>query len=343
VTGDVEADNWGNPYTGAYLLGGTVSLNEPFGSGDVFSVRILGSTTGGMGYGRASYQAQFEDWTLGVAFTAFEYHLGKQFSALDSNGSEEIASVYASYPLIRSYDNNLNILLDFDERFFRDSIGLTSTTVDRRASVLTAGVNGDHTDTFGGGGWSTYSLFGVFGDLDIETSAALAADEAGPRTNGTYAKLAGSATRLQTLIGPLSLFGWIRGQAAFKNLDISEKMELGGASGVRAFPEGEAYGDQGYIATLEARLLLPELPPRLPGRVQLIAFVDTGYVTVNYSPFVGSGPNGLTRSGAGGGIIWSAPNNFAMTVTYAYPIGGSKATSYPDNSGQLWVQLVKFF
>ena len=356
-TGDVEADNWGNPYTGAYLLGGTVNLNEPFGIGDVLSVRILGSTTGGMGYGRASYQAQVQDWTLGVAFTEFYYHLGKQFSALDAHGTEEIASVYASYPLIRSYNNNLNILFDFDERFFQDDIGATSTDDDKRASVLIAGVSGDHTDTFGGGGWSTYSLIGSFGVLDIETPAARAEDAATARTNGEYAKLWASVSRVQHLIGPLSLFGWIRGQAASKNLDISEKMELGGASGVRAFPEGEAYGDQGYIATLEARLLLPPLPPRLPGRVQLIAFVDTGYVTVNhtpfvgstgygtgnyYSPFGGSGPNGLTRSGAGGGIIWSAPNNFLVTVTYAYPIG-SKATSYPDNSGQLWVQFVKFF
>ena len=33
-------------------------------------------------------------------------------------------------------------------------------------------------------------------------------------------------------------------------------MELGGAYGVRAYPEGEAFGDTGYIATTEARLML---------------------------------------------------------------------------------------
>jgi hemolysin activation/secretion protein len=342
VDGSVEANNWGNPYTGAYLLGGTINYNEPFGIGDVLGLRVLGSTTGGLGYARAYYQAQVGDATVGAAFTAFYYHLGKQFEALDAHGTEEIASLYASYPVIRSYDNNLSVWVDFDERFFQDDIGATSTDDDKRASVLTVQLSGDHHDTFGGGGWSTYSLAGVVGDLDIETASALAADAAGPRTNGAYAKLVGSASRLQTLIGPLSLFGSIRGQLASKNLDISEQMELGGASGVRAFPEGEAYGDQGYIATLEARLLLPPLPPQVPGRVQLIAFIDTGYVTVNHTPFNGSGPNDLTRSGPGVGVIWSDPNNFALTVTYAYPIG-PKATSYPDNSGQLWVQLVKYF
>jgi len=342
LNGTVEASNWGNPYTGAYLLGGSINYNEPLGIGDVVGARILGSTTGGLAYGRVYYQTQVQDWTVGVAVTALDYYLGKQFTALNAHGTEEIGSVYASYPLIRSYDNNLNILFDFDERLFEDDIGVTSTDVGKHASVLTVQLSGDSHDSFGGGGWNAYSVAGVFGDLDIETSSARAADAAGPRTNGAYAKLVGGASRLQNVIGPLSVFGSIRGQVATKNLDISEKMELGGASGVRAFPEGEAYGDQGYIATVEARLLLPPLPPRLPGRVQLIAFVDTGYVTVNYAPY-GGGPNDLTRSGAGVGIIWSDPNNFAVTVTYAYPIGGTKATSYPDDSGQLWVKLVKYF
>ena len=58
----------------------------------------------------------------------------------------------------------------------------------------------------------------------------------------------------------------MRGQLAFDNLDSSEKMELGGAYGVRAYPEGEAFGDEGYIATAEARLMLDSLTGSLPGR-----------------------------------------------------------------------------
>ncbi len=342
IDGSVEASNWGNPYTGTYLLGGNINYNEPLGIGDQLGLRVLGSTTGGLFYGRAFYQAQVYDTTVGVAFTALDYHLGKQFAPLSAHGREEIVSVYASYPLIRSYDNNLTILADFDERFFQDDIGATQTDVSKRASVLTLQLSGDSRDGFAGGGSNAWSLAGVFGNLDMQTSFARAADAAGPRTNGTYAKLVGSASRLQNVVGPLSLYGSIRGQLASKNLDISEKMELGGATGVRAFPEGEAYGDDGYIATLEARLMLPPLPPSVPGRVQLIAFVDTGYVSANHSPY-GAGQNGLTRSGAGVGVIWSEPNNFAVTVTYAYPLGGTKPTSYADNSGQLWVKLVKYF
>ena len=303
--------------------------------------RPVESTPGDMDYGRVSYQAQAGDTTVGAALTGFRYRLGKQFTSLDANGTEWIASVYASYPLIRSYNNNLYLLLDFDERFFQDNEGAVSSSVNKRASVLTPGISGNCYDTFGGGGWNAYSAYATLGDLDIETATAREEDAVTARTNGDYAKLSGSVSRLQAVVGPLSLYMSARGQIASKNLDISEKMELGGANGVRAYPEGEAYGDDGYIATLQPTLQLP-LPPSVPGQLQAIAFVDTGYVKVNHTPF-SNAKNGLTRTGAGVGLSWSDPNDFLLTATYAHMLGNNKATSYPDDAGEFWFEAVKFF
>ena len=342
VTGSVQGDNGGNPYTGVYRLGATVNFNEPFGVGDVLSARFLGSTTGGLVYGRLSYQAQVEDATVGVAYTAFEYKLGRQFSSLDASGSEQIASLYGSYPLIRSYNSNLYALLDFDFRTFQDKIGATFSITDKQAWVVMPGISGNYHDMFGGGGWTSYALIASLGSLDIQSPLARAVDAATARTNGGYAKLFFSVSRLQQLIGPLSLYGEVRGQIASKNLDVSEKMELGGAYGVRAYPEGEAYGDQGYMATLEARLLLSRWLGDLPGEMQAIGFVDTGSVTLNKNPWY-SGSNSATRSGAGVGLIWSATNNFTASATYAWQLGNTPATSAPDHFGGFWVQIVKYF
>jgi len=342
VTGSLEADNWGNPYTGEYRLGAAVNFNEPFGFGDVLSARFLASTSGDMNYGRVAYQAQVEDGTVGVAYTIFDYRLGGRFSSLHASGSEQIASLYGSYPLIRSYDENLYVQLGFDARTFQDKIGVTDSTVDRQAYVMIAGLSGDSHDHFGGGGWNTYSITAAFGELDIQSPLARAVDRLTARTDGTYAKFSYSVARLQNITGPLSLYGWVRGQFAADNLDISEKMELGGANGVRSYPEGEAYGDRGYIATLEARLLLPRWIEDLPGDVRLIGFVDTGSVTFNESPWI-RGRNDATRSGIGAGIAWTAPNDFSATVTYAHELGDNHATSAPDRFGRFWVQLVKYF
>ena len=352
VNGSLEGDNFGNPYTGAVRVGGSVNLNEPFGYGDVLGARFLTSrlptATGSMDYGRVFYQAQVQDATVGAAYTLFDYRLGGKFSSLHANGSEQIASLYTSYPLIRSYNENLYALLDYDHRIFQDKIGFAGSTIDKQADVLIAGLSGRNHDNFfggegwnfGGEGWNAFSLTGTFGNLDIQSPLARAADAATARTNGAYAKLSGSASRLQHVIGPLSLYGLVRGQFAANNLDISEKMELGGAYGVRAYPEGEAYGDEGYLATLEARLLLPKWLESLPGEMQAISFVDTGWVRFNESPWL-PGPNEATRSGVGVGLTWVTPNDFTATAFYAHRIG-PPATSAPDH-GRFWVQLVKYF
>jgi hypothetical protein len=47
------------------------------------------------------------------------------------------------------------------------------------------------------------------------------------------------AMRLQNMGNSVSLFAGINGQLASKNLDVSEKMELGGLYGVRAYPSGD--------------------------------------------------------------------------------------------------------
>jgi hemolysin activation/secretion protein len=341
VTGSVEADNAGNRYTGAYRAGGTVNLNNAAGIGDVLSMRFLTSFSG-LAYGRASYQALVGKATVGVAYAHIDYDLGREFKSLDASGNAEVASLYASYPLIRSRASNLSLLIGADAKWFEDKWGFISTVAYRRTQVGTIGLSGDERDSFGGGGWSAYSATMSLGTLDIRGLAARAADAASARSNGSYGKMQFSVARLQTIAGPLSLYGSVRGQIAFDNLDISEKMELGGAYAVRAYPEGEAYGDQGYVATAEARLRLSQFVRRVPGDVQLFAFVDAGAVDYAKNPWF-TGSNHAKRSAYGGGVSWAAPGNVFVKATYARKLGSADATSAPDKSGRAWFQISKLF
>lgn len=341
VTGSVEADNAGNYYTGEYRVGATVNLNNPLGRGDVASLRVLTSGSG-LKYGRASYQMQFGKATAGVAYTRLEYRLGKEFAPLQAHGTVEIASLYGSYPLIRSRNTNLYALAGFDAKTFQDKVDITSSVTDKKARVLWAGLAGNHLDSFGGGGASSYSLTQSFGDLDIETPAALAADAATARANGHYQKLVFHAARLQRVTDRVSLYGAINGQFASKNLDISEKMGLGGPYAVRAYPVGEAYSDEGYVVNLEARLLLPKFSAGMPGQMHLVGFIDSGAVTQDKNPWTG-GENRRTLSGAGVGLTWADYNNFVVNAYWAQKLGNERATSAPDKDGRFWIQVVKYF
>jgi hemolysin activation/secretion protein len=341
VNGSVEADNAGSRYTGEVRVGATVNINNLAGRGDVLSFR--GLTSGrGLNYGRASYQMQFGKATVGVAYTALDYRLGKEFSSLQANGTAEIASIYGSYPLIRSRNTNLYALLGFDAKTFQDRVDSTSTVTDKKARVVMASLNGNHRDNFGGGGLNSGSLTWTTGEIDIQTPAALTADAATSRTNGHFDKLAFYAARLQRVTDRLALYGAVRGQAASKNLDISEKMGLGGMYGVRAYPVGESYADEGYIATLEARLLLPAFSDRQLGQFHLIGFVDGGTVRLNKNPWTNT-DNRRTLSGAGVGLTWADYNNFVVNAYYAWKLGNEVATSAPDRNGRFWIQVIKYF
>ena len=342
VSGSVEADNAGLPATGAYRLGGTININNLAGLGDVASLRVLSSGPG-MTYGRASYQIQAGRGTVGVAYTQINYALGKEYTDLGIHGSAKIASVYGSYPLIRSRATNLYAQLGLDSRAYQDNVNIVNTTTNKHANVLMPGIYGDHRDSFAGGGLTTYGAVWSFGDLNIETAAAKAFDSDTAKTNGQYNKLALNGMRLQNVFDtPFSLYGAANGQLASKNLDIWEKMELGGMYGVRAYPAGTAFGDQGYIVNLEARYLLPVMAESIPGRVSLVALYDTGSINYNKNPWTPVN-NTVTLNGAGGGLTWAELNNFTVKGYYAHKVGNTPSTLNASAPGQFWIQMIKYF
>jgi hemolysin activation/secretion protein len=285
---------------------------------------------------------QFGKITVGAAYSYLAYELGKDFKSLGAHGSAQIGSVYGSYPLIRSRNTNLYLQLGFDEKWFQDKTDLTGTETNKAAHVLKASVYGDLRDKLWGGGLNAYSLTLSSGSINLETPQVRAIDAATAKTNGFYNKLSLYAMRLQNVSESVSLFASINGQIASKNLDVSEKMELGGMYGVRAYPEGEAYSDQGVILTAEARLLLPNFSELIPGQMQVIGFFDIGTAST-YQHSWGGGSNSRTLSGAGLGFNWIDFNNFALKAYYAHKLGNEKSLSAPDQAGQFWIQIVKYF
>jgi hemolysin activation/secretion protein len=65
-------------------------------------------------------------------------------------------------------------------------------------------------------------------------------------------------------------------------------------------------------------------------------------VTTNKNRWT-SGSNTRTLSGAGVGLNWTDPGNFAARAFYARKLGNEVATSAPDRSGRFWLQVVKYF
>ena len=340
VSGSVDADNAGNRYTGEERIGGTVNLNNPMGIGDLASLRIL--TSGhGLRYARAAYQVPMGRGRVGVAYGDLAYNLGREFADLKAHGHARIATLFGTYPLVRSRQSNLNVGLSLDAKSFQDRIDAEPSQIDKRAQVAVASLYGDRRDRWGGGGVSTYSLTLSAGSLDIRTPEALVRDAATSRTDGAFSKWGFAVSRLQRASPSISWFAGLSGQVASQNLDVSEKMELGGMNGVRAYHEGEAYADEGALLTLELRKQL-DVSAQALGQVHLAAFIDAGAVKLHHQAWA-AGEQRRQLGGAGVGVYWTQARDYSVKAFYARKLGREASTSAPDKSGRFWVQGVKYF
>lgn len=334
VTGSVDFDTYGNRYTGQYRLGGTLNVNNPLDRGDRLSLRVMDSDEN-LAYGRVAYQAPIDaqGTQLGAAHSGMRYRLGKDFVALQANGSARIDSLYALHPFVRSRGANLYGQLSFERKTLEDRIDSTGTVTDKNSRLWTAGLSGDSRDGFGGGGANTFSFALAGGKLAIASAEAKSLDDATAGSSGNFAKANLSLARVQALDGNFALYGALQGQWASKNLDSSEKFSLGGSQGVRAYPQGEAGGDEGWLANVELRYALN-------ARTQLQGFVDRGHVDTNKQPWT-AGSNSRTLGGYGLGVLWSGAAWIAK-ADIAWR-AGEKPVSDVDRSPRVWLQVIRYF
>lgn len=337
-TGSIELDNYGSRYTGADRFGGTLNINNPSGLGDVISLR--GMTGGsGMNYGRISYQAPVnrQGTKAGVAYSDMEYELGKDFSELDAHGDAQIITAFATHPFIRSRALNLNGQISYDDKDLKDRIDSTDIVTDKTLKVWSIGLSGDNRDSWGGGGTNVIQATATLGELTIESPLAKSVDDLTVQTNGYYNKLNLTLMRLQRLTDRTSVYLSYSQQWASQNLDSSEKFIAGGAFGVRAYPSGEAPGDEGHLVTAELRY-------ELPAGFQCVGFIDSARVSVNKDPWaLATGGNTRELAGVGVGMNWSDARGFAIRSYYAHKTSATKATAESDKDGRFWLQAAYSF
>jgi len=351
--GSVDFDNFGNKYSGEWRAGGTAYMNNPLRLGDQLTLR--GMTSGsGLDYARLGYQIPVgaSGTKLGAAISHMNYKLGKDFAALQAKGSADQDDIYVLHPFVRGRNLNLYGQLGYS---YKDLVNeaLAGTPSRKKLDVLTAGLSGDSRDGALGGGINNFGLALTSGDLGLDWNAENTYD-AGPRTAGGYNKLSYNLSRLQRMSDRTSLYLALSGQYASKNLDSSEKFILGGSGGVRAYPVGEAAGDEGYLINAEVRWDMPGQTAL--GTLQLVGFVDTGHITLNKNPWLnwrGTNPslqNSYSLSGAGVGLNFSKPGNYAVRLSLATKVGGNpgrgangKDVDNADDASRFWLQAVKWF
>lgn len=338
LSGSVWADNYINRYTGNFRVSGLLNLNSALGYGEQLSLNASASErmssfklAGQMPIGASGLRG-------GLSYADMRVDIGSEFfSSLNLNSSTKIGSAFLTYPLLRSETANVWLSANYDDKRVRNELqGLTLN--DRHLRVATLATSGEFLDRWRG--QNTWAVNFTAGDVDLSGDQGnQIIDRASAKTEGSFQKLNLNFARLTPLTsdGRIGFFANVSGQLASKNLDSVEKFQLGGPTGVRAYPLGEGLGDNGWMGNFELR---GRVASGRFGDFGLFGFYDIGGVTQYKNTWTspsGSSPdpNSYTLKGFGVGASLAKEGVGSVRVVVARKAGSNpNATGGNDSDGR---------
>jgi hemolysin activation/secretion protein len=321
--GEAGLDNYGTRATGRMRAHASVDVDSPFMLGDQIAAQAL-YTEEGMWFGSLAYSAPlgYRGLRGRASYTHSYYDLAGSFAALGARGTADVASVGLSYPIVRSQVRNLILSASVDHKRLHDRQDATATDTQKASTVVPVTLSFDVRDQFLHAGITFGALSWTRGKLNMNGDTQ-AIDAASARSAGSFNRFNLDLARIQSINDRLDVYARVSAQWTGHNLDSSEKLGLGGVNGVRAYPNGEGYGDMGWVAQTEVRYAVGAVVPYL--------FYDAGRVTLSKSPW-----NTLDnhRSLGGGGIgLRYARDAWTAGVTVAWRShGGASQTDDTTHS-----------
>lgn len=351
----IGLNNYGGRLTGEWQAIVGAKINNLNGYGNqltLYGSHSLGSGSNdylSVGY---SHPVGYRGLQVGATYQHLNYRVGKELAGLDLTGTADNWGVNADYPIILARKTRLSFSGSLEWRNIM-SEALGSQLSDQRIKKAVFGVSANHADNLMGGGLTSANLDIHVADVDLSgASRELATDQSivGPHRDGGFGKATFDLRRSQSGAHKYHFVGSLRGQFSNKNLVSAEKLQLGGPFGVRAYPVGEASGDDGALINLEAHYALG-YDSRV-GNMQLVAFYDWGWIRQNHdsSNLVMETPNSYNLKGFGFGLNMGKPEQVDFNLAWARRIGNNPDANAQgedaDGSrrlGRIWASLRLFF
>ena len=326
-------ENYGSRSSGRYRYGLQESIYDLAGTGARLNVGTLISN-----HDLHNYYVNYEalvghgGTSLGIGFSRMDYKLGGLLQAWGANGTANTFSLFGSRPIFHHTDKKLRFTYGYNYRDLNDDLDFLGALGkgEKHSHAVHMGLDGYLRAPGQSLDWAFTVTSGTVG-MDSYYTQRLADVS---QTEGRFTKAEINATGVQALGHSTDVMVKLSGQKASRNLDGSEEFYLGGANGVRAYPQGEASGDEGIMGTLEFRWHTP-----IKG-MTLSSYLDAGNVHLSR----GLGGN-ETLGGWGLGLSYSDPGNWFTRLDYARRIGGDgqPLTANAKARGRTWFILGKIW
>ncbi|PUE33050.1 hypothetical protein B9Z35_05880 [Limnohabitans sp. Jir61] len=339
---ELTFDNGGSRSTGVLRTLISVNWFNPSDLGDL--INIVAVHTSGSNYARLAYSLPVgtDGWRMAVNVSAMSYEVvvGEQ-GMVGAVGRAVTQGLEWVYPLLRADDRSATVTLTADNKKFQNTSAQGLLMSDYEAKVMAAQVSGFYRDLNPGGGTGTYSLQLSHGGINLDGSLSQQTDATTVHTEGVFNKIRLNGSWQQALTTQTSAFVSFTGQLSDKNLDSSEKMQLGGMNGVRAYPTGEGSGS-------DAQLIQLELRQQLESGINMAAFYDWGQVWLQHDPSYPGGPmhNRNTYKGFGASIGYTFEDGLNIKATWARKQGNNPNPTQTGNDqdgtrdrNRYWLQV----
>ena len=327
----VYSENYGSRSAGRYRYGLQGELGNLFGRGDRLSLGALISNERQHGYNISLEVPTGHSATkLGLGFSRSDYELGAGLQELGAEGLTNTYSIFGRTPLWQTAQSSLALTYGYDYRDITDEMTRFHFSWKKHSHSFHLGLDGSlHRE----GTALRYTLGVQRGTLIPDSGAAQELAGLG-HTRGHFSKGTLDISALQGISKHFDLSAKLSAQMAGNNLDSSEHIYLGGAHGVRAYPQGEGSGDEGILGTLELRYHTP-----VKG-LTLSAYLDAGHVQIAKERSEGS----MTLKGWGLGLAYTRPGDWFARFDYARRIGSDALMSRDANAkGRMWFMVGKIF
>lgn len=307
------AENYGSRSSGRYRYGLQESLYDVGGTGAKMNIGTLISN-----HDLHNYYINYETLvghggtTLGLGFSRMDYKLGGALSRWNANGTANTLSLFGSRPIFHHTDGKLRFTYGYNYRDLSDDLDFLGDLGkgDKHSHAVHVGIDGY---TRKPGFAVDYALNLTSGTVGMDSYYTRRLNEFN-KTEGRFTKLEANVTGVKSLGHSTDIMVKMSAQKASHNLDGSEEIYLGGANGVRAYPQGEASGDEGFLSTTELRWHTP-----VPG-LTLSTYFDGGNMR-----FSKSANGNETLKGWGMAISYNKPNDWFARLDYARRIGGDES------------------
>ena len=323
------SENYGSETSGRYRYGLQGSFENLTKSGDRLSLGVTRSNKDLHNYSVSySHPVGADGTVLGLGVSRMDYELSGAFRSLGAEGTADTLSFFGTTPLRRTAGSSLAVTYGWDGRRLKDEYKKVGMTLEKHSSTFHLGIKGEERQHRTS--WS-YDLTGYYGHLGADSDWARR-QMARAGTDGKFAKGVLNLNLRHKISDRWNIGLKAQAQKAGTNLDSSEEIYLGGASGVRAYPQGEVSGDNGCLGSIE-----------LSYRTDVPNLVLSTYFDLGHVQYANDGKDGSeTLKGWGIGVSYSRPGDYFMRLDWARRVGLPEGASEAAKAkNRLWFMLGK--